>query len=310
MEFVLLWFFMYWLFAYFPTLIRIILGIVAIWLIIVYVVAPILSLVFGLLGWIRNYWIAKPYNWFDEKYVQKNKVLKRIFSKNWVYILIWILFIWFIAWGCYIPETYKSNPTNNNYVEQQNTNYTDISEKINLDPKSIVDDIMEREGLKTIQEVSPYSWCSYVWADWERHKCDNSLVDDSDYDLNDPINYNPERIDNTPIAVIPEAHIPTATIPKSQTPKTQNYYDWYDDPEPSEFYEYDNFDDYYDNYWSYYDDYSYDELKDMYDDERENDRPYQEYDDYYDDIWYDYYWWYDWYDNHYDDYVDEYWYED
>ena len=96
----------------------------------------------------------------------------------------------------------------------------------------------------------------------------------------------------------------------SNRTSSKNSYDWYDDPEPSEFYEYDNFDDYYDNYWNYYDDYTYDELKEMYDDERSNDRPYLEYDDYYDDVWYDYYWWYDWYDSHYDDYVDEYWYED
>ena len=104
-------------------------------------------------------------------------------------------------------------------------------------------------------------------------------------------------------------YTPTYNLNSNRT-SSKNSYDWYDDPEPSEFYEYDNFDDYYDNYWYYYDDYSYDELKDMYDDERGNDRPYQEYDDYYDDIWYDYYGWYGWYDNHYDDYVDEYWYED
>lgn len=315
---------MYWLFSYFPVLIRIILGIVALWLIIVYIIIPVLSLVFGLLGWIRNYWIAKPYNWFDKKYVQNNKVLKWLFSKNWVYILIWILFIWFIAWGCYIPETYKSNPTNNNYVEQQNINYIDTSEEINLNPKSIVENIMEKEGLKATPEVSPYEWCSYVWEDWERHKCNDDLVYDSDYYPNDPINYNPERVDNTPIAVIPEAHIPiatisTATIPESKihTSYESDYDDYYDDLRYDYYGWYDWYDNHYedwlDMYWEEYEARWFDSYDDYYRDYFDRNKA-DNFEDYY-EVYSDYpdYWWdytfddfrADFYDDHYGEYFDD-----
>ena len=94
----------------------------------------------------------------------------------------------------------------------------------------------------------------------------------------------------------------------SNRTSSNNSYNWYDDPEPSEFYEYDNFDDYYSAYWDYYDDYSYDELKDMYNDEKRSNSPYQWYEDYYEDLRYDYYWWYGWYDKHIDEFEDEYWY--
>ena len=313
MEVILFAFFFVGLAMRFPALIRITLGGIVLFYVAIYAFA----FVWWIISEIWKYLILKPYKRLDKKYFQHNKILRWIFSINWFYLLLAILFIAFIAWGFYIPETYYNNLSNNknNYTESQiiNTNNIGIntwneSDLITNSNYIIweIDDIT-REKYKATSK-SPYEWCSYIWADWKRHKCDDSLVDDSDYDPSDPINYNPERIDNTPIAVIPETHIPTATIPKSQTPKTQNYYDWYDDPEPSEFYEYDNFDDYYDNYWYYYDDYSYDELKDMYNDEKRSNSPYQWYEDYYEDLRYDYYWWYGWYDKHIDEFEDEYWY--
>ena len=309
----------------FPALIRITLGGIVLFYVAIYAFA----FVWWIISEIRKYLILKPYNRLDKKYFQHNKVLRWIFSIKWFYLLLAILFIAFIAWGCYIPESYKSSPINNNYVEQQNTNYPDTSEETDLNLWYItgyIDDIT-KENLKVTQKISPYSWCSYIWGDWEWHKCDDSLVDDSDYDPDDPINFNPERIDNTPTAVIPEAHIPTATIPTATIPtsttpkKTHGYYeedydDYYDDIWYDYYWGYDwydaHYDDWLDEYWEEYEARWFDSYDDYYRDYFDRNKA-DNFEDYY-EVYSDYpdYWWdytfddfrADFYDDHYWEYFD------
>lgn len=169
--------------------------------------------------------------------------------------------------------------------------YNMVNLKTNKPVYSCTSSNCETELQKKLNVLRPFPAYEFIHADFS--KAHEELWINKNTTTNSTTTYTPTYNSNT------------------YTSSSKNSYNWdYDDPDPSEFYEYDNFDDYYDNYWNYYDDYSYDELKDMYNDEKGDDRPYKEYDDYYDDIRYDYYWWYNWYDYHYDDYIDEYWYED
>lgn len=158
------------------------------------------------------------------------------------------------------------------------------------------------ESVKEKYKVSPYDWCSYVWGDWEWHKCNDNLVDDSDYDPNDPINFNPERIN----------YVPTTTY------NTHSKYD----EEYDEYYK----ENLYDKYWGYgwYDE-EYENRLDMYWDEFEA-RGFDSYDDYYNDYidknsawlyesyleayWnYPDYWWKYEYADFYDDFYDDHYWE-
>ena len=127
-----------------------------------------------------------------------------------------------------------------------NTWYEEVQE---LNPDYITGYI--DESVKEKYRVSPYEWCSYIWDDWERYKCETTIEEPE---------IEPEEY--TPVAVIPEAQIqeahipeaqiPTATIPKSQTPKsqttTQKTTSWGDTQET---YYNELTDEYYDNYYEY-----------------------------------------------------------
>ena len=172
------------------------------------------------------------------------------------------------------------------------------------------------ESVKEKFKVSPYDWCSYVWDDWERHKCETKIeeleIETEEYT---PLAVIPEaQIPevHVPVAQIPEAHIPTATIPTSTNSNTQSWRNeketYYNEINGQYYDDYDEYDAsleefqrrWYNSYDEYFEDYFYSNREDLYNDYSDDYGGYNDDGQVYDyaDLYYDFR------DDHYWEYFD------